>query len=88
MIDLKKDSIIIAKFTSLETRICECFGILNDLANKLEVILKPDISINTDEIATLEAEGHSHLCSRLDENIERVIELQNQMINILERIEN
>ena len=83
------ESILRSKVNQMSSRINECFVILIDIQAKISEILKPEKGKSPDATEKSILMGsESEFCKSLDQNLHSILELQNRMIELLERIEN
>ena len=78
------------KISTINVRISETESIIGDLRDKLDIFLVPEslTTINKQGLDDSEVTLKSELCDQLDKITDRVIGLQNKLINILERVDN
>ena len=78
------------KINMIHARISEAESIIGDLWDKLDIFLVPErlTPLNKPGLDDSEVILKSELCDQLDKITDRVIGLQNKLINILERVDN
>jgi len=78
------------KINTIHARITETESIIGDLRDKLDIflVLERPTPLNKLELDDSDATLKSELCDQLDKIADRVIGLQNKLVNILERVDN
>lgn len=87
-ITIREDSIIYSKCLVIEARIGELYQSIESLADKLYDIMLPGQSMPDTVEAARKERSQSKVCDKLDDLVIQVVDLQNKLECMLDRIQN